>query len=348
MADQTIRIGFIGAGGICKSRHFPGLAKLEGVEVKTVCNRSEASSKKVASEWAIPEIDTDWRKLVERDDLDAVFIGTWPYMHKDMSVAALEAGKHVFCQARMSGDLDEAKQMVAAADKHPDLVHMICPPPHRMPWEPYILRMLQNGELGELRSVRVNALTGGNLDPNKITWRERVEFSGKQVLAAGIVAETLNAWVGEYDTLSATLATPIPTKTDDDGKPYDIKIPQLASIHGTLQNGAAITEHHSGIEPSERENHITLVGSEGTLRVDIMASIRFAKPGEALQDVNVPESEQRDWHVEEDFINAVRQARAGKPWHVSPDFHEGLKYMRKIEALHASSEQGKAVKVASL
>ncbi|MFW6059193.1 MAG: Gfo/Idh/MocA family protein [Phycisphaeraceae bacterium] len=348
MAEQPIRIGFIGAGSICKSRHFPGLAKIAGVEIKTVCNRSEESSRRVAKEWSIPEIDTDWRQLLARDDLDAVFIGTWPYMHMEMSIAALEAGKHVFCQARMAMDLAEAKAMVAAAEKYPGLVHMICPPPHRMPWEPYIKRMLDAGELGEVREVRAISLNDANLNPDRITWRERVEFSGKQVLAAGIVAETLNAWVGEYETLNATTATPIPTKTDEDGKPYEIRIPQIAMMHGTLQSGAVITEHHSGVSPHIKQNVISIVGSKGTLRVTPMQSIEFAKVSEELKPVDVPESEQRDWHVEEDFINAVRQAQAGESWHVSPDFHEGLKYMRKIEALHRAAETGKAVRVADL
>lgn len=348
MADQPIRVGFIGAGGICKTRHLPGLSKIDGVQIKTVCNRSEESSRRVADEWSIPEIDTEWRQLVERDDLDAVFIGTWPYKHMEMSLAALEAGKHVFCQARMCCDLAEAKAMVAAAEKHPDLVHMICPPPNRMPWESYIQRLVNGGELGELREVRVTSLNGANLPPDKITWRERIEFSGKQVLAVGILAETLNAWVGEYETLSATTATPIPTKTDEDGKPYEIHIPQIVMIHGRLQNGAVVTEHHSGVSPHVQGGDITIVGSKGTLRVVPMKSIELAQDGGELKPVNVPANEQRDWHVEEDFIEAVRRARAGESWQLSPDFHEGLKYMKKIEALHSSAETGKAVRLADL
>ena len=346
--ESPVRIGFIGAGSIAENRHLPNLAKIGGVEVKTVCNRSEESSRRVASEWSIPEIDSDWRTLVQRDDLDAIFIGTWPYTHMEMSIAALEAGKHVFCQARMASDLAEAKAMTAAAEKYPGLVHMICPPPHRMPWEPYIKRMIDSGELGELREVQATSLNDANLQADRITWRERVEFSGKQALAVGIVAETLNAWVGEYETLCATTATPIKTKTDEDGWPYEIQIPQVVMMHGTLQNGAVVTEHHSGVSPHVQGNSITIVGSEGTLHILPTKSVQFAKMGEDLKPVDVPESEQRDWHVEEDFIRAVRSARAGESWEVSPDFHEGLKYMKKVEALHRSAEMGKAVRVAEL
>lgn len=348
MAETPIRIGFIGAGGICKTRHLPGLAKIDGIEVRTVANRSEESSRKVAAEWSIPEIDSDWRQLIARDDLDAVFIGTWPYTHKEMTLAALEAGKHVFCQARMANDLAEAKAMVEAADRHPELVTMLCPPPHRMPWEPYIKRMIDSGELGELREVYVSALNGANLRTDQVTFRERVEFSGKQILGIGIIAETLNAWVGEYDTLSATFQTPIRTKTDADGNTVEIHIPQIVMAHGRLQNGAVIAEHHSGVSEHVQGSEIRITGSKGTLRVTPMRSIEFGRTGEELKPVDVPESEQRDWHAEEDFIAAVRNAMAGKSWQVSPDFHEGLRYMRKMEALHAAAEAGRAVKMAEV
>ena len=347
MADQPIRIGFIGAGGICKQRHFPGLAQIDGVEVKTVCNRSPESSRRVADEWNIPETDSDWRRLIERDDLDAVFIGTWPYMHCEMATAALDAGKHVFCQARMASNLDEAQRMVAAADRHPELVHMVCPPPHRMPWEPYIQRVIRNGELGELREVRLYSVNGANLGETP-TWREQVEYSGKQALQVGIWAETLIAWLGQYETLSASTATPIKCKTDENGKKYEIRIPQIVNITGTLANGAAIVEHHSGIAPHERDNSVAIYGSKGTLRVNVMQSIEQGAVGDELKAIDVPESEQRDWHVEEDFIQAIHDVRAGKSWSVSPDFHEALQYMKKVEAVAQSAEQARAVHLAEL
>src|SRR6476620_5374208 len=125
---EKLRIGIIGAGGIVKSRHLPALRRIDGVEVAAVSNRSRESGEAVAREWGIPEVLTDWRALVARDDLQAVFIGTWPYTHAEMSIAALEAGKHVFCQARMARDTAEAKAMLQCAERHPGQVAMLCPP----------------------------------------------------------------------------------------------------------------------------------------------------------------------------------------------------------------------------
>ncbi len=345
---DTIGIGFIGAGGIARQRHIPGLKAIPGVKLVAVCNRSEESSRKAAAEFGFESIEADWRNLITREDVDAVFIGTWPYAHCEMSVAALLAGKHVFCQARMASDLEQAQQMLDAANTRPDLVNMLCPPPHRMPYEPFVRTVIRRGLLGDLREVEVACLDASCDNPNEITWRERVEYSGKQIMQVGIWAELLNAWVGEYDTLKAACHTPVPTKTDADGKPYTIKIPQVVFIEGRLANGAVINEQHSGVSQEPPMNSITIYGAAGRLRYPVGGKLLFGKTGEPLQPAEVPAELMFDWAVEASFITAVRASREGVPQQqrrVSPDFAEGLKYMKKVEAVHLSAQTGQPVKV---
>ena len=345
--EQPVRLGFIGAGGICKQRHLPNLKPLRGVQFTAVCNRSEASGRKIAEEWGFAEVLTDWRALVAREDIDAVIIGTWPYMHCEMSIAALEAGKHVFCQARMCMNWDETLKMCAAARAHPRLVTMICPPPHRMPWEPAIKEIIAR-DLGEIRAVSVTSVNASCANPGAVTWREQTEYSGLHILQVGIIAETLNTWLGEYETLSAVTVTPLPQKTDADGKPYEIRIPQIVNIQGRLTSGAAAVEHHSGLALHAEENAVTIFGARGTLRVDFMESIQFGQAGAPLAPLEVPPERTYDWHVEEDFIAAVRAARRGESWSVSqigPDFFEGAKYMRKIQAIHDSAQSGRTIRL---
>jgi len=348
---MPIHIGFIGAGSIARQRHLPNLARIAGVRVVGVANRSRESSQAVAKEFNIPEVVDDWRRLLARPDIDAIFIGTWPYMHREMSVAALSAGKHVFCQARMAMDLAQAKAMVQAAHCNPKLVHMVCPPPTRMPFEPYIQNLLATGQLGTLSAVELYAVGGGNLDRKQISWRERGEFSGQQILALGIYAETLNAWLGPYEELSARLATPIGVKTDPvTHQSVRIDIPQVVTITGKLKNGALAYEHHSGVatDKSTPGARLTIWGLGGTLRYAFGESLELAQPGQPLGVVNVPANLRRDWCVEQDFIAAVQNARQNKPWKVSPDFDEALLYMQKVEAVHASAQTGRSVRLADL
>ena len=95
MAHQPLRVGLIGAGANTRSRHIPGLRALPDVEIVAVCNRRPASTAAVAREFAIPRTFDRWQDVVADPDVDAVVIGTWPYLHCPITLAALEAGKHV-------------------------------------------------------------------------------------------------------------------------------------------------------------------------------------------------------------------------------------------------------------
>ena len=109
---DLLRVGFIGAGGNTRLRHLPGFIGCKGVEPRLVCNRSRESSEKVAQEFGIPEVTEDWQEVVSHPDVDAICIGTWPNTHAEMTIAALEAGKHVLCEARMAADLSQAQSML--------------------------------------------------------------------------------------------------------------------------------------------------------------------------------------------------------------------------------------------
>ena len=114
MASQGIRIGLIGAGKNTRDRHIPGFQKVEGLEIAAVANRSRASSQAVADQFNISGVYDNWQELLEDPSIDAVCIGTWPYMHAPITIAALDAGKHVLCEARMAMNATEARAMLAS------------------------------------------------------------------------------------------------------------------------------------------------------------------------------------------------------------------------------------------
>ena len=111
MAQQPVRLGVVGAGGFTRRFHLPNFLKIPGVEVVAVCNRSEASGQAVAREFNFSTVLTDWHEVVSLPQVDAVVIGTWPYMHAPVAVAAMRAGKHVFTEAHMADDLAGALAM---------------------------------------------------------------------------------------------------------------------------------------------------------------------------------------------------------------------------------------------
>src|SRR2546430_6670602 len=102
MAEKTIRVGLIGAGANTRSRHIPGLRALPGVEIVTVCNRRPESTAAVARAFGIPRTCNSWEEVVRDPNVDAVVLGTWPYLHCPITLAALAVGKHVLTEARMA------------------------------------------------------------------------------------------------------------------------------------------------------------------------------------------------------------------------------------------------------
>jgi hypothetical protein len=130
MCADKIRVGLIGAGANTRLRHIPGLKAQEDVEIVGVANRTAASGERIAAEYDIPNVYDNWLDIIDDDDIDAVCIGTWPYMHAPVTLAALSADKHVLVEARMAMNSHEARLMLDASRDNPHLVTQIVPAPH--------------------------------------------------------------------------------------------------------------------------------------------------------------------------------------------------------------------------
>jgi predicted dehydrogenase len=119
--DQ-IRIGIIGLGANTRLRHVLGLLANDGVKIAAVCNRRAESTRTAAAEFGIGKTFDSWQDQVADDEIDAIVIGTWPtwpYLHCEITLAALAAGKHVLTEARMAMNAAEARQMLAASQPRP-------------------------------------------------------------------------------------------------------------------------------------------------------------------------------------------------------------------------------------
>jgi predicted dehydrogenase len=339
----AIRIGFIGAGGIACHRHLPGLREIPEVEVRVVCNRTRSRAEAVAAEFGVPEVETEWRRVAERDDLDAVFITTPPYLHCEATLASLNAGKHVFCQARMARNLAEARAMYEASQRS-DRVTMLCPPPAGMRGDRVVRRLLREGFLGALRDVHATGLAANFADPNApLHWRQDFEVSGYNTLTLGMWIEVLHRWAGGHRRVAAVTRVHTPERArPGGGPPVPVRIPDSVAIAAELESGAAASYHFSGVARFAPHNRIELYGAEGTLLYDLDTDeIRGARAGDAgLRPIPIPPEEARPWTVERDFIAAIRE---GRP--VEPSFADGVRYMEFTEAVWRAAETGRTVEL---
>ena len=341
MADK-IRIGIIGAGGIFRSRHFPGLAKIDDAEVVAICNRSAESGEKVIAEQGLSaQAMTDPYALLNRDDIDAVMIGTWPYKHCEFVLASLDAGKHTFVQARMAMNLREAKQMYAESQAR-DLVTQICPAP---PWKGgrFLRRLVDEGYLGDLFHVYVRDLGGRYWDADApLHWRQIRRYSGLNILGMGITVERVARVFGYMATVTAeteifTAERPLP----DGAGTGPVETPDMAHVMGQMENGARAAFLFSGVSQFGGPSVVEAHGSEGTLTYDMGSHVLGAKTGDKrLREIPIPEGEMAEWTVEADFIHAIKGGPQG-----DTSFYEGMKYMEFTEAVHRSAEHGGTVRL---
>ena len=97
--------------------------------------------------------------------IDAVCIGTWPYMHAQMTIAALDAGKHVLCEARMAMNAKEAHAMLAASRRNPSRIAQIVPAPMTLPVDRTVVDLIADGALGDIIAVDFRVSTGDYSEP---------------------------------------------------------------------------------------------------------------------------------------------------------------------------------------
>jgi predicted dehydrogenase len=320
---------------------MPGLQKIAGVQIAAVCNRSRASSEKFAKEYGIPEVVERWEDLVVRPDLDAALIGTWPYMHRTLSIAALDAGKHVFCQARMAMDYEDGKAMYLRA-RQSDRVTMLCPPPHGMPGDYQIQKLLKDGYVGKVYAASVRAFGDSFADPDApFHWRQNRDLSGYNTLVLGMLAEVMRRWLGDTRSLSAHGRTFITDRQDPvSGQRRRVGVFDTLMISSETEAGALVQYAFSGVTRFAGHSVVEIFGSDGTIHYDLDANeITGARKGDkGLAPIPIPKEMVREWTVEQDFIDAVR---TGKETH--PDFYDGLKYMEFTEAAYRSAESGRRI-----
>jgi len=341
MNHQKLRIGFIGAGANTRKMHIPGFQKLENVELSLVANRSVESAKKVAKQEGIKRVAKDWREVVEDPSIDAVCIGTWPYLHAEATIAALENDKHVLCEARMACNLDEARRMQAAAEARPHLVAQIVPAPFSLDFDETIRGIIQKGELGEILEVRVVHTGGQSANPDApMTWRQDKHLSGNNVLTMGIMHEIVERWVeDEPEWLMADGAVFQGQRSyAGESVKQTIEIPDSISISGRFaRHGARLIYHFSGVESGKPRMEFRINGSKGALRFDaFQAMLLFAKAGETDEKkLTMSRDQSRGWQVEADFVRSIREDAPVK----LTAFEQGVRYMTFTEMVADSLAQ---------
>jgi predicted dehydrogenase len=338
-ANGRIRVGIVGAGENTQTRHIPNLQAIEGVELVGVANRSRESSEAVVREFGIGRAYDTWLELVTDPDVDAVVIGTWPNMHCPVTVAALEADKHVLCEARMAMNAAEAHVMHDAARCRPHLVAQLVPSPLTLRVDRKVQALIAEGYLGELLAVDAR-VGGGFVDRDApLAWRHDMERSGFNTMFLGVLYECLMRWVGHATRVTAMGRTVVKTRRDDGGVLRAVHIPDHLDVVADLASGGQAHLLATEITGLRTGPEIYVFGSEGTLRF-AAGELEGGRRGDAeLGRIELAAGEEGGWRVELDFVEAIRGERAVE----LTRFEDGVKYMEFTEAVARSRAEHRAV-----
>ena len=196
--DQ-IRVGVIGSGGIFRGLHIPYYEMTKRAKIVAVADMNESSASEVAKRFGADSYP-DYRKVLDRKDIDAVDVSTHPKPHRDVAVAAAQAGKHILVEKPMCKTVAEADEMIAAADNAKVMLQVA----YMLPFNPVyqkLKQLLSDGTLGNIEMAYCNQV--GWFPPGH-PWLFIMEESGGMLVEQAI--HNFDVWLWLYGQVSSVYA----------------------------------------------------------------------------------------------------------------------------------------------
>ena len=277
--QRTLGIGMVGYGFIGKVHtlsylnlpyyYSPLPAKLKMVGVASV----PIEDAKEGVEYAGFEFATDnWKDLIKRDDIDIIEVCTPNYLHKEVIIEALKAGKHVNCEKPLAMNLIEAKEILNMANSHPELISQVT---FEYRYQPAMMRakkLIEEGFLGRVYSARIVYLHSGNSDPNRpLYWKIQKKFCGGGALydLSSHVIDLTRFLLGDFKRVFSRLEILVKKRpiAGKPGKFGEVDVEDLALIMFEMENGAIGTIEGSKVATGANDEYrIEIHGEKGAIR----------------------------------------------------------------------------------
>ncbi|MEO2097290.1 MAG: Gfo/Idh/MocA family oxidoreductase [Brachybacterium sp.] len=330
---------------------------------RVIVGRDEQAVAEAARRLDWEEHATDWREAISRDDVDIVDICTPGFLHAEIAIAALEAGKHVLCEKPLANDPTEAERMVEAARaaRERGQIAALGHTYRRVPALAHARDLVAAGRLGEIRQIRASYLQDWLVDSEAgMTWRLRAETAGSGALGdiGSHAIDQIQFVTGQQVTaVRGRLATMVPERPGPDG-PEPVTVDDAAWATLELDGGAIASVEASRMATgAKNELALEVYGTKGAFRFDLErldelwfldVTAPIAEQGFARVLVTEPEHPYLEgwWpqgHIlgwENAFTNQARDlllaVRDRDPAAYSPDFEDGLALQRILDAVIAS------------
>lgn len=281
---DTIKAGLIGYKfmGRAHSNAYRQVAAFYDLplrpEMTVICGRDEAGVSAAAAELGWKEHSTDWRQVVERQDIGLIDVSTPGGSHAEIAIAAAEAGKHVWCEKPLANSLEEARMMQEAIE-HAGVVGFVNFNYRRVPAVQLAKQLIDSGQIGEIRHWRAVYLQDWIVDPEfALVWRLRKEEAGSGSLGdiGAHIADLARFLVGEIEEVNGLLTTfikerPLPASTTGlsataGAERGEVTVDDAALFLARFSNGAVGSFESTRFATGRRNyNSFEINGSRGSL-----------------------------------------------------------------------------------
>ena len=286
-STKVVRIGIIGAG-FARTTQIPGFQNCEGAQIVAIASAHSEHAEEVAREFEIPYVESDWRALVARDDVDLVSVATPVVTHCEMTLTALENGKAVLCEKPMAMNADEARRMTERA-REAGVLALI---DHELRFLPGRLKMrelLHDGEIGKVRHAKLTFRSDSRADVNRPwNWWSDIKQGGGTLGAIGSHVIDGFRWMlgSEVSEVFGNLATHVRQRKDHEGVMREVTTDDEANVllrfaDSGLTDGATANVSLSMIEAGEPLHRLEVFGSEGALMIEEDGELWQSKVGES-------------------------------------------------------------------
>ncbi len=354
-----LKIGFIGCGGIANSKHFPGMAQQkEYVDMVAFCDLIPERAEKAAKEYGTPDakVYTDYHDLLADPTIDAVHVLTPNVAHCEITVAALEAGKHVLCEKPMAATPADAQKMLDARDRTGKMLTIGYQYRH-FPVNQVAKKVVDDGWLGDIYYAEATYLRRRGV-PTWGVFTDKSKQGGGPLIDIGTHALDLTLFMmNNYDVdyvvgtsfeKLGTLLDPehqgqINSRGEQDSwnnKTYDVE--DSAIGHIKMKNGAVINLRASwamNMLPESGCNdkaHVMLAGTKGGL--DTLPAVTMV--GNKIASY-IPGFSQGPAPVSKEHEIWVKALRGEGELFVTAD--QAFVVTKILDAIYQSSKTGKPV-----
>ena len=342
---DKIKWGVIGCGGIADRRTIPGMMMAQNAVLTAVMDRNELLAKAVGEKYHVTEVCASVEELLTKD-IDAVYIATPVFCHKEQALAAMRAGKHVLLEKPVGLTVEEAKEIrdVAAAE-HVKLGVALMMRFHT--YHQAIKELLAEGKLGDIVSIRAQFSC----------WYPKIEGSWRQTKKLGGGGALIDLGVHCIDLVRYITAMEVCGITAlCDTQTFDYEVDDSASLILKMENGAhAYVDVNFNIPDDAAQSRLEIYGTrgsviaDGTLAQEENGTVKVSLAEEQGYDAMQNRGEVKSYFMEaatgnmytkeiESFSDAIQKDTVP-----AVNIEDGIRVQQITEAAYQSSDTGKFI-----